>query len=196
LFDRAEPGMDTVLSRELGRSLGANFDSQVITGTGANGQMLGLRAVTGITSNSYTDASPTQAEAFPVVNKTYADDGAQPVADRDPHAPSPLRLVRQLEGQRDRGAGAAQVALPGGRGPTIGTTYGAATNEDEIYVLRADELPIYAAPPAFRISFDLTGSGSLIVRVTAYQYVSALFTRRPEAIGKIGGTGLTPPVWT
>jgi hypothetical protein len=40
-----------------------------------NGQTFGLRAVTGITANAYTDASPTQAEFWPVLAKTVADVG-------------------------------------------------------------------------------------------------------------------------
>jgi hypothetical protein len=77
----------------------------------------------------------------------------------------------------------------------IPTQDGAATNQDSIHVLRADELPIFASPPQFRVTFDLTGSGNLIVRISAFQYVASLFNRRPEAIGKIAGTGLIAPVF-
>ena len=54
---------------------------------------------------------------------------------------------------------------------------------------------MYAADPVFRISFN-PGSATLTARVTAYQYVSAVFSRRPEAIGKISGSGLIAPVFT
>ena len=62
-------------------------------------------------------------------------------------------------------------------------------------MVRADELPVYSSAPVFRISFDVAGSGTLTAKVAAYQYVSALFTRRPEAIGKVSGTGLIAPVF-
>jgi hypothetical protein len=77
----------------------------------------------------------------------------------------------------------------------IPTQDGAATNQDSMFVLRADELPIFASPPFFHVRFDLTASGNLIVRITAFQYLATLFNRRPEAIGKIQGTGLTSPVF-
>jgi hypothetical protein len=55
---------------------------------------------------------------------------------------------------------------------------------------------VFASAPVFRVSFDLTGSGNMIVRITASQYVASLFNRRPEAIGgRISGTGLIAPVF-
>jgi hypothetical protein len=197
LLDRSDPDIvDTVFARELGRSLGTNFDTQLIGGTGSNGQVLGLRAVTGITSNAYTDASATQAEAFPVVAKTYGD-----VATALGGLPTVIllhpRRFAWFYNWKDSATGAqAPLRWPTNavQVPAIATTWGAGTNEDEIYVLATDELPIYSSPPVFRVSFN-PGSGTLTARITAYQYVSALFTRRPEAIGKIGGTGFIPPVF-
>lgn len=199
LFDRSDPAMvDVVLARELGRSLGASFDAQVIAGIGSAGQMLGLRAVTGIASNAYTDVSPTQAEAFPVVNKTYADVATALGATPTLILMHPRRYAWFVN-WKDTATGAQSplnFPAPVVQVPAIGTTYGASTNEDEIYVLGGSELPIYASAPVFRVSFDFAGSATLTARFTAYQYVGALFTRRPEAIGKIAGTGFTPPAWT
>jgi hypothetical protein len=57
-----------------------------------------------------------------------------------------------------------------------------------------EELPVFAADPVFRVGFN-TGSATLTARVTAYQYVGATFSRRPEALGKISGSGLISPVF-
>jgi HK97 family phage major capsid protein len=74
LFERAEPRIaDVVLARDMGSALAAQLEAQLLAGTGANGQALGLTAVTGIGTGAYTDASPTQAEAFPTIAKGYAD---------------------------------------------------------------------------------------------------------------------------
>jgi HK97 family phage major capsid protein len=192
LFDRADPPMvDIVLATDLGRSLGANFDQQVFTGTGANGQTFGLRAVAGITSNAYTDASPTQAEGFPVIAKTCSDVSTAVGAPATVIVMHPRRLAwfvnwkdtaTGMQPNLNWPAQVVQVAA-------ITTQDGAATNQDEIFVLRAEELPVFASPPAFRVKFDTTGSGNLIVRVTAFQYVATLFNRKPEAIGRSTGTG-------
>jgi hypothetical protein len=153
------------------------------------------RAVTGITSNAYTDATATQAEAWPVVCKTYSD-----VATALGQSPSVVLLHPRrsawFTNWKDSATGAqAPLRWPAQavEVPAIGTTYGAGT-EDEVYVLRADELPIYTSPPAFRVFFE-PGSNTLTARLTATQYVSGLFTRRPEAIGKIAGSGLIAPVF-
>lgn len=74
LVDRSEPGMaDVVLARELGASLAASLDLQILQGSGTSGQMLGLTAVTGIGSTSYADATPTQQESFTTLLKAASD---------------------------------------------------------------------------------------------------------------------------
>jgi hypothetical protein len=197
LYDRAEPAMgDVVLAEELGRALGEAFDAQVLAGTGASGQMLGLRAVTGIVANTYVDATSTQAEAWPVLMKTYAD--VANALGRSPNAilMKPRRNAWFYTWRDAATTGPAVLRYPADvvEVPAIAANYGAGT-EDEIYVIAADELPVFSSEPVFRVSFDLAGSSTLTARVTAYQYVSALFTRRPEAIGKLSGSGLIAPVF-
>ncbi len=73
LLDHSQPGMDIVLAADLGKAYGAQVDSQILRGIGSAGQMLGLGLVSGITTDLYSDISATQAEAFPVIAKLYAD---------------------------------------------------------------------------------------------------------------------------
>lgn len=69
LFDRSEPGAaagaDMWIARELGKALGFRRDQQLLDGTAANGQTRGLTQVASIGTTAYTDATPTQSEAFP-----------------------------------------------------------------------------------------------------------------------------------
>jgi Phage capsid family len=187
---------DIVLATDLGRSLGANFDQAVLTGTGASGQTFGLRNVVGITANTYVDATSTQAEAWPVLAKTYADVATAVGAPATVIVMHPRRWAWFLNWRDGATAGQSNLQWPASvtQVAAIGTTIGAGT-EDEIYVLRADELPVFASAPNFRVKFDFTGSGNLTVRITAFQYVATLFNRRPEAIGRISGTGLIAPVF-
>ncbi len=192
LFDRSDPAIvDIVLATDLGRSLGANFDQQVLVGTGANGQTFGLAAVVGITSNAYTDASPTQAEAFPVIAKTYSDVSTAVGAPATVILMHPRRLAWFLNWKDTATGMQSNLQWPASvtQVAAIPSSEGAATNQDSVFVLRADELPIFASPPQFRVKFDTTGSGNLIVRITAFQYLATLFNRRPEAIGRSTGTG-------
>ncbi len=80
--------------------------------------------------------------------------------------------------------------------PAIATTDGGSTNSDEIYVLRSTELPVYMVDPIVKVVFDLAGSNTMTARFVAYGYVSALFNRRPEAIGRSTGTGWSAPVFS
>jgi HK97 family phage major capsid protein len=196
LFDRSDPGMvDVVLATDLGRSLGTSFDQQLLVGTGANGQTFGLKNVVGITSNAYTDATATQQEAFVAVLKLYGD-----VANALGKAPDRILMRPNRRAWflnfRDSATGApAVIPWPCAvtEVPAISNTLGAGT-EDELFIVNTSELPVYASPPAFRVHFD-PGSGNLIARITAFQYVASLFNRRPEAVGRLSSTGFIAPVF-
>ncbi len=77
------------------------------------------------------------------------------------------------------GRGAAWLARLSGGQEVPGSNPGAPTN-----ILRSDELPVYVSEPVFRVFFAV-GSGTMTARVSVYQYVSALFYGRPEAIGDL-----------
>ena len=191
LLDHSEPSIDVVLAADLGRAYGAMLDTQLLAGTGGSGQMLGLTAVTGITSSSYTDASPTQAEAWPAIAKLYADVSTVVGDSATAIAMHPRRRAWLLN-WKDTATGQASVITWPARPfevPAITTTAGAGTNEDYVLALRVEELPYYATDPQFQVAFDTSVSNVLTVRFRVYGYASALFTRRPEAIGKLGGTG-------
>src|SRR5207247_1438445 len=65
LLDRADPTGDVWLAAELGRAHGEKLDEKLLAGSGTAPELRGLLNVTGLTSVAYTDASPTQAEAWP-----------------------------------------------------------------------------------------------------------------------------------
>jgi hypothetical protein len=47
-----------------------------------------------------------------------------------------------------------------------------------------------------QVTVDMSGTNTLTVRVRAHAYISAPFSRRPEAIGRSTGTGWTVPVFS
>jgi Phage capsid family len=199
LFDRSDPAIaDVVLAAELGRALGAELDRQILAGTGANGQMLGLISVTGIGTTGYTDASPTPQEAFVKILQAASDlsvaFGNVPTAT----LVHPRRMY-WFSGWRDSATGipAARIPWPGQlyTVPAISTVGGSGSNEDYALVLRVEELPVYLGAPMIEVLPEI-GSGTLTVRVRARQYASGLFARRPEAIQKISGTGFAGASFT
>ena len=78
----------------------------------------------------------------------------------------------------------------------IGTTYGASTNEDEIYIVNVNEAFLWEDPnaPMF-IRADQAGASALNVPLVVYGYMAYTFARYTGATQKIGGTGLVTPTW-
>jgi len=185
LLDRADPAMvDTVLAQELGRAMAAQLDAQILAGTGANHQMLGLIAVTGIGTAAYTDASPTQSEAFAAVLGAAA---AQSIALGQ--APDATLLHPRRRYWFSNWTATSYMPLVAWPAETVDVP-GIPTTSEYILLLKKSELPLYLGPVKLRAVVDVTGSGVLTAKVYATQYASNLFSRRPEAIVKISGTGL------
>ena len=192
LDERADPRFaDIVLARELGKALGAELDAQLLAGIGANGQLLGLTAVTGIGTTAYADASPTPAEMFPKILNAASDLsvalGNVPTAT----LVHPRRLYWLLNWRDSSTSGPANPIPWPGRVytvPSIPITGGTGTNEDYALVIRTDELPVLLGPVTLE-AFPEVGSATGTVRIRARQYAATLFARRPEAVNKISGTG-------
>jgi hypothetical protein len=198
LMDHSEPAMaDAVIARELGRALGTAADVQILAGTGGSGQMLGLGAVTGIVANTYVDATSTQAEAWPTICKLYGDVSTAVGDSATAILVHPRRRAWLLDWKDSATGMQSNLNWPTTpyEVPAISTTAGAGT-EDIIYALRVEELPIYMTDPVFQVALDQSGANTFTVRIRVYQYVSALFSRRPEAVGKLSGTGLIAPVYS
>ena len=66
-FERTFPGMDFWVFEDLRADYDEQLDTQLLAGTGSSGQHLGIRAVSGISTVTYTDGTPTGAEFLPKV---------------------------------------------------------------------------------------------------------------------------------
>jgi HK97 family phage major capsid protein len=211
-LERSFPGLDMVIYRDLQGAYDVQLDSQLLKGTGANGQHLGLRTITSPNTVAYTDSTPTAAELLP---KVY--DAIQKVATnrfRNPDAiwMHPRRaawLASNLsstfplfqQGGFNRGVGAQDggfafsiAGIPVGLDANIGATYGAATNEDEIYVLNDDDL-LLAEGPMRQATYEDVGSGTLTVRLQLFAYSFFVPHRQVKSLTIISGTGLVAPTF-
>ena len=76
----------------------------------------------------------------------------------------------------------------------VSITEGAATNEDEIYVVASRECHLWedSGAPTF-IRAEQTSAASLGVLFVVYKYLAYTVSRYPSANGRIAGTGLATP---
>jgi hypothetical protein len=182
--------MDLVLAADLGRAMGAAIDAQLVAGSNASGQTLGLATVTGIKTVSNVDASPTAQEAIANFWAGYDQivNGGQGAADPGSYltAVHPGRLAFMYNNPQ-----ASQTIAPQVPGRPIAcaglrTNQGGGT-EDEAFVLLADELPVFLGP--IRLVVDAEGlSGTMQVQIVASRFVATGFGRAPAAICRVSGT--------
>ena len=211
-FERTDPGFGEVMLNDLQRAYDSYLDTQLISGTGSNAQHPGIRTISGRNTVSYTDGSPTNGE---LIGKIY--DAIQQIADGLKMNPDTIVMhprraawvaaglsstfpliqqgtLMQAQGQQDGGFVQTIAGLRVVIDSNILTTYGAGTNEDEVYVVRADQLMLAEGPLRVRV-LDQNLGGTLQVRLQVFAYSGFVSGRQPEAIGHISGTGLVTPTF-
>lgn len=75
---------------------------------------------------------------------------------------------------------------------SIPTNKGGGTNQDEVYVLRLDDMRLWETAPVAR-AFPQPLADKLQVRLQVYGYVAAILNRYASSIVRITGTGLVDP---
>jgi hypothetical protein len=192
LVDRSQPNvLDVALAQDLGGKLAERVDTALLRGIGTSGQTTGFANVSGTTTLTHDDASPTAAKA---IKKVFELAAAVAVADGGP-ASHVLLHPRRFAWLLGDGAVAQSIAtsdLTFVPTPAISTAI--STTQDEVYVIRADELGVCLDEPRLVAHGDPL-STSLTVRYTAFQYVGSVAGRRPTAIGRSNGTMWTTPAW-
>lgn len=210
-LERTFPGMDKIVFDDLVSAYDTALDTQILEGTGNNGQHLGIRAVTSINTVTYTDSTPTAAETSPPLFNALAK--IHNVRKRPPThlIMTPLRaafLAANLGtsfslfkvgsfasnelGAQDAGLAYNFAGLPVVVDGNISQIRGAGTNEDEVYAVRAPDLYFSEGPMRMRILEDVL-SGTLEVRLQVFAYSYFISGRYPSAITKVSGTGLATP---
>ncbi|MEU8213986.1 hypothetical protein AB0B85_32830 [Micromonospora sp. NPDC049044] len=207
-------GSEEIVMNDLFRAYATTLDNTLI-----NQATTGLSAVA--QAVAYTDASPTAAELYP---KMLAANSAVEIALMAQATPSHIVMhtrrwnwfqsqlsnawpmitqpgvPTQAIGVNNGGGYNSGVRgiLPNGNlvivDNNIATNLGAGTNEDEIYVVAADECHLWEDPnaPVF-IRAEQTAAASLGVLLVMYGYFAYSFRRYTNGVAKIGGTGLITP---
>jgi len=213
-------GVDAFVVQDLIRSWHTTLDNQILNGSGASGQIRGLRNTSGVNSVTYTDATPSVEDLYPKLADAYqkiqtgvfmnpthwimhprrlafllaaVDQSKRPLV--VPTANGPMNAISTGAGSVSYGnSGYSLMGLPIIADANVITDGGAGTNEDEIYCVTAPELHLWEQPGSpFALTFDATGAGSLTVKSVVYGYSAFSAGRYPAATSVISGTGLAAP---
>jgi hypothetical protein len=191
LYDFSNPGSDQWLSAELGAAYAATLESQLISGSGSAGQLLGLRFVSGLTAVTATDASPTAATNYAAIGNLI-----QQVAQASGIRPDTLVLApRRAEFIRGKiGYPVDWFGLTLIESPSMPLALGAGTNQDPVIAFNRAEVILYSRPVQFR-AYPQVGSSTLTVRFSAWGYAALMAQRQPTALGVSTGTEWVAPTF-
>lgn len=212
-------GIDSFVIGDLIRSWHTTLNSQILNGAGTNGTIKGIRA-SGGNAVTFTATTPTVALLYPKLADALQQVQSNVFTTPTAWIMHPRRLAFLLAGVDGSnrplvvpaangpmnsvaaGAGVAQygnsgyqlLGLPIIADASVGTTYGAATNQDEIYLVDAREMHLWEQPGSpFSLRFEATNAGSLTVKSVVYGYAAFTAERYPLAASIISGTGLVAP---
>jgi HK97 family phage major capsid protein len=219
LLDQSPVSFDEVIFRDLVADYATKVDLQVISGSGSAGQVTGVRGTSGITTITYTDATPTVAKLYskiadavqrvhtlrfmsPTVIVMHPRRWAYLLAASDgngrplvvPDAGNPQNAVATLGTVGSEQVVGQMHGLPVVTDPSMPTNLGAGTNEDVVHVLRASDILLYESGIRSRVLPEV-GSGNLTVRLQVYGYLAFTAARYPASVVEIGGTGLVSPTF-
>ncbi|MGW0632437.1 phage major capsid protein [Streptomyces sp. NPDC002758] len=217
LLDQSPVSFDQVIFRDLVADYATKADVQVIAGTGAAGQVTGVRGTPGITTITYTAPTPTVAQLYskvadavqrihtlrfmpPTVIVMHPRRWAYLLAASDnqgrplvvPQAGNPQNAIATLGAVAAEQVVGQMHGLPVVTDPSMPTNLGASTSEDVIHVLRASDLLLYESGIRSRVMPEVL-SGNLTVRLQIYGYLAFTAARYPASVVEIGGSGLIAP---
>lgn len=211
-LERSFPGMDMVILDDLRRAYDAQLESQVLTGSGSSGQLLGILNVSGNNDITWTEATPAQTTGLKRIYECFAEiatdtegsaaanlivmhhrRGAWFASGASSNAP----LFQQgalfaAWGPQDQGYAGSVGGIPVVYSAAVPTTRGASTNQDVIFVVDRNVLRLAEAAPRVEVFRDGL-SANLTVRFRLYSYVFFVSNRLPAALANIEGTGLVAP---
>lgn len=215
LLDQSPIGFDEVIFTDLIADYNMRLDTQVINGSGSNGQVKGILNVSGINSVTYTDENPTLPEMYVPLAQ-----GASKVATgrKLPATASVMTpamwywMAAQLDTTNrplittlamynpaaaqealaaDGLVGMFSFGLPVHIDGNIPSNLGSGTDETRIIEARFEDLLLWEGSMRTRVLQEVL-SGTLQVRFQVYNYVAFMGDRRPESISVLSGTGLIP----
>lgn len=217
-LERGTPGIDQIIYMDLAGAYAAELDRQVINGSGASGQMLGIVGTAGIyaatsfaaavtAANFYTKLAGAQngvlSNRFLPPTAIYmhprrwawalgqSDSQGRPLVVPTGNGVEAFNAQGQQDGIQLGVVGTLQ-GLPVVLDANIPTNVGT-NSEDVVLVVREPDLWLWedgdGAPRELR--FEQTLGNQLTVKLVVYGYCAFTAGRYPQAVAKVGGLDAT-----
>lgn len=216
-------GIDSILLGDLVADYHTRLDGQLISGSGASGQHLGVLNVAGINAVTYTDASPTLPELYPkladssqrIASSRYVGSSAQIFAMHPrrwafmqaaldstnrplitPRTDGPFNVMGVGEFTAADGFVGDIGGVPVLIDANIPVNLGGGTNEDRVLTLVPMDHVLYEQPGhPLMLRFEQTAGANLSITLVVYGYSAYAAGRYPAGISVISGTGLATPTF-
>jgi HK97 family phage major capsid protein len=219
LMDQAR-NYDNVITSDLAAAYAQQVGTQVYagtgTGTGTNSVINGLGAATIGSTQTWTQSTPTVAgfygQCANLLQKFFSarlmppthwimsprrwywlvaqtDANSRPLVVPNGNAFNPIAVQNDVVAFGQVGT---FQGLPVVIDPLVPTNVGAGTNQDVVYLIKADDLVLFESAPQVEM-FREPYADSMGILFRLYAYVGTILNRHPESIGVLTGTGLTPP---
>ena len=207
---------------DLAADYNTKLDIQLISGTGAGGQHLGILNVSAINAVTYTDASPTVPELWPkladsagqVMGQRFTgptayvmrpnawawilaerDSTGRPLVEPGDVAVNPVVVASTRPADYQVRAVGTLFGVPVVLDGNVPNNLGAGTNETRIIAADFRDVILMEDPTGApqQLRFDDVLSATLQVRLLVYGYSAFAAGRQPKAISVVSGTGLIVP---
>lgn len=216
LLEQSPVNFDEIVFTDLVSDLNMKLDAQVISGSGASGQCLGLLSVTsGVTTVSVTTTTVTAlySKIAGAINTIHTSRYLPPdaivmhprrwawlLAATDtagrplvlPAANNPQNAVGTHGGVNSQGFAGTLQGVDVYIDANMPSTAGSGTNEDKILVFRKSDAILFEGGLNTRVLPEIL-SGTLQVRLQVYKYLAFTAERYPASLVTLTGTGLTAP---
>lgn len=217
-LERGMDGMDQLIFADLAAQYAKALDAQVIAGSGASGQMLGILNTAGIAVATAFGAAVTAqtfltkiAGAINQVETTrflppdviymhprrwnwltqLLDSSNRPLV--VPNAQGPMNALASFSAPDSPNTTAVQgtiLGLPVITDPNLPTTQGTGP-EDVVFVARRADLLLWENDTPNQLKFEQTLGTQLTVELVLYNYAAFTAGRYPTAVAQVGGNATT-----
>lgn len=219
LLDQSPIAFDEIVFADLLADYALQLDTQLLNGSGINGQLLGILNTVGVNTETYTDASPTLPELWPklweALNKAsnarkmpathwwwnsrrWFWAAAQLDGSNRPFvlvpANGPQNALAVGDGNQNQGGPVTHIGAPVYLDLNIPTNLGGGTNEDRAIATRMADHILFEGDVNVRVLKEVL-SGTLGVRFQAYGYCAFTAGRFPSATTVCSGTGFSTPTF-
>lgn len=218
LIEQSPLNVDDMVLSDLAAAYAVNLNTEVLSGSGTAGHVLGLLTLSGTTAiatGATADAKTVYAAVANAIQTVHTNRFMPPdaivmhprrwgwlLAQTDstgrplvvPAANAPQNTLANPAGVVSEGYVGTMLGLPVYVDALIPTNIGAGTNQDRIIVARWADLRLYEGNTRAE-AFPQTFANQMSVFVRLYNYVSFQPARYPKSIAVIDGLALVTPVF-